>query len=74
MMPLEAHTVGDLVERAALRTAWAARALDEAAADVFAARRAGADIGSAGVELEQEAGGLTVLAGQIASLPTRVIP
>jgi hypothetical protein len=58
----------ELIERASLRVAWAARAIEEAADDLFRARRHGAPVGDAPVQLEHEATRLALLAGETRAL------
>jgi len=60
--------VSELIERPARRTAWAARALEEAAADLFRARRQGAPVGDAPVQLEHDATRVLRVARQIAAI------
>ena len=61
-------TERDLISRASLRVALAARAIEEAADDLFRARRYGASIGEAPVKLEYEATRIGLLAAETGAL------
>jgi hypothetical protein len=59
----------ELIERASLRVALASRAIEEAADDLFRARRHGAQVGDAPVQLEHEATRIGQLAAETGTRP-----
>jgi hypothetical protein len=58
----------ELIQRAALRVAWASRAIEEAADDLLRARRHGAPVGDAPMRLEHEATRVGLLAAETGAL------
>jgi hypothetical protein len=62
----------ELIDRASMRVALASRAIEEAAADLFRARRLGVPLGDAGVQLEYEATRIEALAAETGALQVHV--